>query len=217
MPDDGKIHADFYFRRNMKVQREKRGWSQAALAEKLEASTGLSLHQQTLHKIESDARSIKLEEAAAIARCLELSFDDMTSGFMESALFDSMAKVADRMQEFDSALRRVWEAQLAYEIVHDAYLAGGVAPQRLGPVAYVDYPVQGVRGALEEWEALGGLKAALDRVDEQRALMPEEALPHIATEDSIRLSPKSGVADFYRSHPYLAEIDGIGGLLASSP
>ncbi|EXF24383.1 hypothetical protein BG28_06665 [Nesterenkonia sp. AN1] len=201
----------------MKTQREKQGWSQAALAEKLEASTGLSLHQQTLHKIESDARSIKLEEAAAIARCLGLSFDDMTSGLMESALVDSMAKVADRAQEFESALRRMWEAQLAHAILDDAYRAAGVAPQWLGPVAYVDYPVPGGLGALEDWKTLGGLKAALVRVNEQRAVMPEEVLPHIASEDSIRFGPDPSVAHFYRSHPYLAEIDGIGGLLASAP
>jgi transcriptional regulator with XRE-family HTH domain len=52
--------------------REQRGWTQAVLAERLEAQ-GLHLHPSAVTRIEKHDRGIGLDEALALLRALELS------------------------------------------------------------------------------------------------------------------------------------------------
>jgi transcriptional regulator with XRE-family HTH domain len=52
--------------------RRGRSWSQTELAQRLSAGGGLPFHQQTIQRIESGSRPLRLNEAVVIARVLDL-------------------------------------------------------------------------------------------------------------------------------------------------
>ena len=54
------------FGANLKIQREQRGWTQEQLAAKLREA-GIKAHWSTIGKIENGDRSVRVDEAAAIA------------------------------------------------------------------------------------------------------------------------------------------------------
>ncbi len=88
------------FSRRVKFEREVRGLSQADLA-KLLSEKGLRAHPTTIAKIESrDAdrpRSIRLDEAAAMAEVFDTSIDELLGQvrtFDRRAAVDRVAKVA---------------------------------------------------------------------------------------------------------------------------
>lgn len=54
------------FGANLKIQREQRGWTQEQLAAKLR-DAGIQAHWSTIGKIENGDRSVRVDEAAAIA------------------------------------------------------------------------------------------------------------------------------------------------------
>ena len=62
----GKKWHGLQFGENLKIQREQRGWTQEQLAAKLRA-VGVQAHWSTIGKIENGDRSVRVDEAAAIA------------------------------------------------------------------------------------------------------------------------------------------------------
>src|SRR4051794_147506 len=64
------------FRKRVRLEREKRDWTQAQLAEMLEAR-GIPMHWTSIAKIENGPRSVRIEEAAAIADFFNTSVDSL--------------------------------------------------------------------------------------------------------------------------------------------
>ncbi|HWS91352.1 MAG TPA: helix-turn-helix transcriptional regulator [Mycobacterium sp.] len=67
---------DNYFGQRLKLERENKGWSQPEMVKLLE-DEGVGLHWTSLAKIEKGLRSVRIDEAKAIADVLELSVDSM--------------------------------------------------------------------------------------------------------------------------------------------
>lgn len=62
-----------YFARRLRTERQRRGWTQNELQERL----GGLLHVTTIAKIEKGTRPVRIHEAALIADVLEISVDSM--------------------------------------------------------------------------------------------------------------------------------------------
>src|SRR4051794_16407878 len=65
-----------YFRKRLKSERDSRGWTQREM-EKLLSDRGIPMHWTTIAKIEKGDRSVRIDEAAAIADLFELSLDSL--------------------------------------------------------------------------------------------------------------------------------------------
>ena len=63
------------FRERIKQEREQRGWSQAALAEKLKGNGLKGFYATTVAKVESGERAVRIDEAAALADLFDVSVD----------------------------------------------------------------------------------------------------------------------------------------------
>ena len=63
-----------HFSEALKEQRKRRDWSQSQL-EKMLAEKGVHLHWTTIAKIEKGERSVRIDEAAAIADLFDMSVD----------------------------------------------------------------------------------------------------------------------------------------------
>lgn len=75
-----KAEANFALR--MRLLREARGISQAEIAARV-TRMGMALPQQTIARIETGKRSLRLDEATAIARALSVDLFDMLSDPVE--------------------------------------------------------------------------------------------------------------------------------------
>jgi transcriptional regulator with XRE-family HTH domain len=64
------------FADRVRQQRQVRGWSQAELARRME-EVGAKVQPTTIAKIETGVRAVRLGEASAIARVLDMSLDDL--------------------------------------------------------------------------------------------------------------------------------------------
>ena len=73
------------FRRRITHERNERDWSQAEVAKKLTAMGIDNMHISTIAKVESGAREIKLDEAAAMAELFGASLDAMLGRKPKSA------------------------------------------------------------------------------------------------------------------------------------
>jgi transcriptional regulator with XRE-family HTH domain len=65
-----------YFRKRVRDERERRGWSQSHMA-KLLSDKGIGAHTTTIAKIEAGDRAVPVDEAAAIADLFEVSLDKL--------------------------------------------------------------------------------------------------------------------------------------------
>lgn len=69
--------AESAFGRGIKALRQTRGWSQAKLADLMEAHTGWPVSQSMVAKTETGTRPIRLNEALAFAEVLDETVDVM--------------------------------------------------------------------------------------------------------------------------------------------
>lgn len=115
--------AEDEFGRNVRRERERRGWTQAKLSGELSAR-GIELHPSAVQKIEdrdiARPRAIRLDEARAIAAIFRMSLDEMfvptnpsldavfSAGYWLNDLNDEPAHVGTRVarQLRDAADRR---------------------------------------------------------------------------------------------------------------
>lgn len=82
------------FRHNLKTEREQQGISQAELSRRLIDAGWTTLgHQTTLHRVESGARPVKLDEAGAIADALGLDLEAMLKSSDEYVFSRAMGKL----------------------------------------------------------------------------------------------------------------------------
>jgi transcriptional regulator with XRE-family HTH domain len=66
---------DKRFGHELQRVRSERGWTQPQMAEKLSATGIAAIHSTTLAKIEAGTRSVRINEAVAIADLLDVSLD----------------------------------------------------------------------------------------------------------------------------------------------
>lgn len=77
--DDARVAWERSFRQQMIRLRDSKQMTQTDLARDLKQTYGLPFHQQTIQRIESGERPIRLNEAFLIAKTLGVSLDTMTS------------------------------------------------------------------------------------------------------------------------------------------
>lgn len=105
------------FRRHMKQARESHGISQSEMARKLK-SRGLPFHQQTVQRLESGERPVRLDEAFLIAAELGLTIETMTGG--EPAGLTEARYVIERlMQRSDGVAGAISESLGDWELEFD--------------------------------------------------------------------------------------------------
>ncbi|MFJ2580004.1 helix-turn-helix transcriptional regulator [Kitasatospora aureofaciens] len=104
------------FTEAMKYRRALLGMSQAELAKEA-SETGITFYQQTIAKIESGARAIRLDEASAIAAALGSSIGEMTVTAVR--VFNSR-QLARELQEAEQSLAAVNEELVELDRFLDA-------------------------------------------------------------------------------------------------
>ncbi|MGZ0710550.1 helix-turn-helix transcriptional regulator (plasmid) [Coraliomargarita sp. W4R53] len=95
------MNEDQRFPANMKRLREAKEMSQTELARQMK-DAGFPYHQQTVQRVESGERPVRLAEAFAIARCLGARVEHMTQG--EGA--DQALDAAREVERTAEALKR---------------------------------------------------------------------------------------------------------------
>jgi transcriptional regulator with XRE-family HTH domain len=104
------------FARRMRELREKLGISQALVATKLRLVEGLKLDPTAITRMEKGTRAIRLDEAVAIARALDLTVDEMLRPVLppdeqlaqaEKALEPARWRAARAAAEYEVAQRRL--------------------------------------------------------------------------------------------------------------
>jgi transcriptional regulator with XRE-family HTH domain len=83
------------FGSRLRAERERRGWRLEDLAAHM-TGHGLARHESFYAKIETGATRIKLNEADAIARALDLSLTQMTA--------DHLDELSSRLEQIDQAI-----------------------------------------------------------------------------------------------------------------
>ena len=111
------------FREEMKRIRQLLGWTQTDLANQVK-NFGLPFHQQTIQRIEKGERPVRLDEAYAIAQCLESDLASMTAPgsldtrsliYAVSFLGRRSENISVEIANWDSDLEDAVE-QLAFEL-----------------------------------------------------------------------------------------------------
>lgn len=95
---------------NMRLRREQKGWSQADLAEALRPH-GLDLHRQTIQKIESGLRPVKLNEAHAIADALEDHVEELVNSPVFNFMVNQMIELDEKFHAAVDALVELYSTQ----------------------------------------------------------------------------------------------------------
>jgi transcriptional regulator with XRE-family HTH domain len=106
-----------YFRKRLRAERESREWSQAHMAELLSNIVGRT-HATTIAKIEAGDRSVRIDEATAIADIFEVSLDSLLgrkAGVENDPIYPIRA-----LQE--KAQRSVWDVGVIYRAFRDRFL-----------------------------------------------------------------------------------------------
>jgi len=114
------------FRERMHRMREAQGMTQTDLARVLKNKHGLPFHQQTIQRIETGERPIRLNEANLIAQILNLELSEMiadvgTSKAARLALQIAGDQLADRVREIAAHVSNRMGA--AYEIRRELHAA----------------------------------------------------------------------------------------------
>jgi transcriptional regulator with XRE-family HTH domain len=94
-----------HFSEALKEQRKRRDWSQSQL-EKMLADKGVHLHWTTIAKIEKGERSVRIDEAAAIADLFDMSVDALLGRQLpdDTTLTFAMTTLLDYVRDADTKL-----------------------------------------------------------------------------------------------------------------
>lgn len=104
-----------YFRKRLKTERELRGWSQVEMAKTL-SDNGIPMHATTIAKIELGDRTVRIDEATAIADLLEVSLDALLGRKgMEDDRSHALSVLADESRAV------IPELMVAQDRMHRAY------------------------------------------------------------------------------------------------
>ncbi len=158
------------FGKQLRAERERRGWTQAELAEKVTAlNIGIGMHWTTIAKVEKGDRMVKVDEAVAFCDLFDVSLDAMLGRGQRDDLGYALRLVTDAARhgeasagsiakslgdhldavkglDFDARDELVRDTQMALDYLHDAAAA-------LGLVARFGLPTDASLGPRED----GGL------------------------------------------------------------
>ena len=100
-------HPEFRFRKQLRVEREHRGWSQGQLATLL-SRKGFPFHASTIAKIEAGDRSVGIAEAVAVAELFEVPLDSLLGRKprAERDLADALGALMDAVYTSRTELQR---------------------------------------------------------------------------------------------------------------
>ncbi|MGM9473166.1 helix-turn-helix domain-containing protein [Pseudarthrobacter sp. YS3] len=87
------------FRMNMRLLREKRGWSQGEMSRRLIEAGWNIFHQTTVSRIESGERPIKLGEARAVAAILDVPLEKMLTLPEDARIAEELESARTRVQK----------------------------------------------------------------------------------------------------------------------
>jgi transcriptional regulator with XRE-family HTH domain len=112
--------------RNLKTARERAGWSQTELAEKLTAVGVSGFHQTTIARIESGKRPLRAAEAIALSRLLETRVEDLAESTEMASLRSSTSSIHDARLKLSAAAEQLTFARwmLARELDQRLPIAG---------------------------------------------------------------------------------------------
>lgn len=106
------------FRKKLRLERERRGWSQAQVSQSLKGKGIDNMYPTTVAKIESGDREVKLDEAAAIADLFEMSLDALVARGSAKRRDDEFTFYLRRLRE--NARQRAGQvADLSWSITGD--------------------------------------------------------------------------------------------------
>ncbi len=97
------------FGKRLKFLRERAGWSQQALAERVNAERGWRWFQTTIGKIERDARDVRVDELAALADVFGITLDQLVQPVETYELHTSNDEYDAGHQPADEFYRRLDE------------------------------------------------------------------------------------------------------------
>lgn len=96
------------FGNRVRAAREDRGWSQEALARHLKEAAGVELHQSAIARLERGERAIRFNEAAALAKVLNIDLRPFAGIDVEPLLTDEdyerVKKLAEERREMEKRL-----------------------------------------------------------------------------------------------------------------
>ena len=114
------------FAANLRAAREAIGISQGRLAEEMVAR-GWPWHQQTVTRVETGRRMVRLGEAKAIAEILEMSLDQLTWPTEDARVIEQMT---EWMRVAKTAYRRIAEETTELVRTTELLRRSRSAPQR---------------------------------------------------------------------------------------
>ena len=103
------------FAEAMRDARTKKGWSQRKLAEELEAASGLKLDPSAMTRMENNQRDLKLDEAVAIARVLDIPIATVLNGKQEQLVRECMLWLGEWDEHISAGLRLASRVQAALD------------------------------------------------------------------------------------------------------
>lgn len=112
---EGLNNEDTRFAAAMKRERERRGWNQTELAERLRRAGLNNFHQNTVSRIEKNERVVKMSEAYKIATVL-----GTTVGAMVSVYVPQAERLVQAMSDAKTAESNVIAAHLDHEAARTA-------------------------------------------------------------------------------------------------
>ena len=103
------------FRKRLREERERRGWSQSDMAKML-TDNGIPAHATTIAKIEAaNGRQVKIDEAAGIADLFGVSLDSLLG--RKTALDNDLAHALRSLQEV--AHKALWDINMSAHAVRE--------------------------------------------------------------------------------------------------
>lgn len=158
MPEATELPWESAFVQRMRTRRERDEMSQTELA-RAAASKGLAFHQQTIQRIESGIRPLRLNEAVVIAEILGSSLDEMTKSDSLESLREEAIHNAMRLGSFLDGVSKLLEQkendlEALLQVAADArhrYLAAwsSAGSKQTGEDLFIERRVEEAHEALE--------------------------------------------------------------------
>lgn len=160
------------FGKNLKLERERRGWTQEQLAQKLR-DAGLQSHWATVSKIENGERSVRVDEAAAIADL----FDNMSIDALVGRTANPGADDTYTIQKAAQLVQRShWQnRELADELRGHADNLTGRHPELAKQIIAVAKALEKASEAANNFGTAGGEVAAGTKAALKALIADEEA------------------------------------------
>lgn len=100
--------ADKQFGQHLKAERERRGWTQPQMADMLADRCAQQFHGTTVAKIEAGTRSVRINEAVALAEVFDMTLDALVGRTQpdDTTLTFAMVNLSNYAQEAQGAILR---------------------------------------------------------------------------------------------------------------